>query len=285
MFAAFLSPDMTYSCPIWKINASEKSPNRETLYDAQIRKLDYIIDQARIKSTDHVLEIGTGWGSFAIRAVQRLQCRVTSLTLSIEQKDLAEKRIAEAGLSDRIKVLLCDYRVHQPTHGAVYDKIVSIEMLEAVGRDYLNTYFGCIHKLLKRTGGIAVFQCITIPESRYEAYSRSTDFIRKYIFPGGHLPSVTRLVNAMTAGSQGHLTVDAIYNIGPHYARTLRLWKESYLEKFDTFGTMENPELFKRKWEYYFTYCEAAFNTKTLGDHIITASREGALEQLTGIPL
>lgn len=286
MFAAFLSADMTYSCPIWRTISSGKRPS-ESLYDAQMRKLDHIADQARIKSTDHILEIGTGWGSFAIRAVQRFGCRVTSLTLSKEQKDLAEQRIAQAGLTDQIKVLLCDYRLHETETGLVYDKIVSIEMLEAVGRDYLATYFQCVHKLLKKEGGIAVFQCITIPESRYEAYSKSNDFIRKYIFPGGHLPSVTQLVDSITKGSQGSLTVDTISNIGPHYARTLRLWKENFLVNFDSFkGELKgDPEVFKKKWEYYFTYCEAAFNTKTLGDHIITVSREGSLEQLEGVPL
>ena len=286
MFAAFLSPDMTYSCPIWETTVPGKQSS-ESLYDAQIRKLDHIADQARIKASDHVLEIGTGWGSFAIRAVQRFGCRVTSLTLSKEQKELAEQRIIQAGLSDRITVLLCDYRLHNVNSGAVYDKIVSIEMLEAVGREYLGIYFQCIHKLLKRDGGIAVFQCITIPEVRYESYSRSNDFIRKYIFPGGHLPSVTQLIDSITKGSEGLLVVDAVSNIGPHYARTLRLWKEAFLNNFDAFKAelKGDPAVFKRKWEYYFTYCEAAFNTKTLGDHIITVSREGALEQLEGVPL
>lgn len=280
MFASFLSPDMTYSCPIWQTYKAGKTVE-QTLYDAQLRKLDYIADQARIKQSDHVLEIGTGWGSFAIRTVQRFSCRVTSLTLSKEQKELAETRIAEAGLSDRIKVLLCDYRLHNGT----YDKIVSIEMLEAVGREYLDTYFSCIDKSLRKTGGIAVFQCITIPEARYEAYSRGQDFIRKYIFPGGHLPCVTQLIDSITKGSKGELIVDNVCNIGPHYARTLREWRQNFLANYETFKPANNPDIFKRKWEYYFTYCEAGFNTKTLGDHIITVSREGALEQLEGIPL
>lgn len=288
MFASFLSKDMTYSCPIWELEKGGKK-SQQSLYDAQIRKLDHIADQARIKKTDHVLEIGTGWGSFAIRAVQRFGCRITSLTLSQEQKELAEQNIAAAGLSDSIKVLLCDYRLHNATP---YDKIISIEMLEAVGREYLSTYFGCVDKLLKKDGGIAVFQCITIPEARYEAYSRSQDFIRKYIFPGGHLPSVTALVDAINQGSKGDLIVDTISNIGPHYARTLRIWKENFLQNFDTFkpaleakAGAGGVDVFRRKWEYYFTYCEAGFNTKSLGDHIITVAREGALEQLEGVPM
>lgn len=172
MFAAFLSPDMTYSCPVWK--RAEPDAPEETLEEAQVRKLQIFIDEAHIKRTDHVLEIGTGWGSFAIQAVQKTGCRITSLTLSREQKVLAEERIAKAGLSDRIEVLLMDYRT-LPVPQEPYDKIVSIEMLEAVGKEFLSTYFACIHRLLKKNGGIAVFQCITMPEGRYEAYSKSEE--------------------------------------------------------------------------------------------------------------
>lgn len=173
MFAAFLSPDMTYSCPIWKpVTAGTES--QESLKEAQITKLHRFIDGARIKSTDHVLEIGTGWGSFAIEAVKTTGCRVTSLTLSKEQKALAEERIRDAGLDDRIEVLLMDYRA-LPVPEKPYDKVVSIEMLEAVGEEYLSTYFACIDKLLKKDGGIAVFQCITMPEGRHEAYSKSVE--------------------------------------------------------------------------------------------------------------
>jgi cyclopropane-fatty-acyl-phospholipid synthase len=161
MFAAFLSDDMTYSCPIWSPISSGLT---ETLEDAQMRKLQRFISNARIKAWDHVLEIGTGWGSFAIEAVRRTGCRVTSLTLSVEQKELAEKRIAVAGFEDHITVLLCDYRA-LPTPEVLYDKVVSIEMLEAVGKEYLTAYFQCVDKLLKPNGGIAVFQCITMPES------------------------------------------------------------------------------------------------------------------------
>lgn len=173
MFAAFLSPDMTYSCPIWKTPQAGASPE-ESLEEAQMTKLHRFIDGARIKSTDHVLEIGTGWGSFAIEAVRTTGCRITSLTLSKEQKALAEARIANAGLSDRIDVKLMDYRA-LPVPDTPYDKIVSIEMLEAVGQEYLGTYFSCINRLLKKDGGIAMFQCITMPEGRHEAYSKGEE--------------------------------------------------------------------------------------------------------------
>ena len=259
MFAAFLSDDMTYSCPMWA-SASDPKSAEETLESAQCRKLRYFIGQAKIKRTDHVLEIGTGWGSFAIEAVKTTGCRVTSLTLSREQKELADERIAAAGYAENIEVLLCDYRALPMPNEGPYDKVVSIEMLEAVGREYLQLYFNCVHKLLKPDGGIGVFQCITMPEARYEAYSSGEDFIRKYIFPGGHLPSVSQLVSNIDRGSEGHLVVDDIKNIGGHYAKTLRLWRQKFEQNFDTAirpallsehkgMTDRDTELFKRKWQ------------------------------------
>lgn len=176
MFAAFLSPDMTYSCAIWdRLPDSTQTDSQESLEMAQIRKLHRFIDGCKIKADDHVLEIGTGWGSLAIEAVTKTGCRVTSLTLSKEQKALAEQRIEAAGLQDRITVLLCDYRELELPNGKRFDKIVSIEMLEAVGREYLATYFGCIDRLLKEDGGIAMFQCITMPENRVDAYAKSEE--------------------------------------------------------------------------------------------------------------
>jgi cyclopropane-fatty-acyl-phospholipid synthase len=257
MFAAFLSPDMTYSCPIWRPTSSLDS-KPETLEAAQMTKLRRFIIGAKIKPSDHVLEIGTGWGSFAIEAVRATGCRVTSLTLSIEQKALAENRIAAAGYTDQIEVILMDYRA-LPIPRVLYDKVISIEMLEAVGAEYLETYFGCIHRLLKQDG-IAVFQCITMPEGRYEAYARGQDFIRKYIFPGGHLPSVKQLVEKISAGSEGTLVVEKIENIGGHYAKTLRLWREEFMMNFESrirpalmleHEDMGEKEIavFQRKWE------------------------------------
>jgi cyclopropane-fatty-acyl-phospholipid synthase len=164
MFAAFLSPDMTYSCPIW-LPKSDPKCAEETLEEAQDRKLARFITNAKLKSSDRVLEIGTGWGSLAIKAATETGCSVVSLTLSKEQKQLAEDKIEAAGLSDKITVLLCDYRNLQIPPEGRFDKVISIEMLEAVGREYLDTYFECVNKLLKPEGGIAVFQCITIPEA------------------------------------------------------------------------------------------------------------------------
>ncbi|QSZ34591.1 hypothetical protein DSL72_006185 [Monilinia vaccinii-corymbosi] len=268
MFAAFLSEDMTYSCPIWRaISSASLESEEETLEEAQRTKLDRFIDGARIKPSDHVLEIGTGWGSFAIQAVRRTGCRVTSLTLSVEQKALAEKRIFAAGFGDKIEVKLMDYRA-LPIPRLPYDKIISIEMLEAVGAEYLETYFSCIHRLLK-PDGIAVFQCITMPEGRYEAYAKGEDFIRKYIFPGGHLPSITQLIDNITKASEGTLVVEMVENIGGHYAKTLRLWKEKFLTNFESrirpalmaehqeMGEKE-VEVFRKKWEVRISPCNSS---------------------------
>ncbi|KAI5861602.1 cyclopropane-fatty-acyl-phospholipid synthase [Durotheca rogersii] len=292
MFAAFLSEDMTYSCPIWSLQVPPYQ-REETLNEAQTTKLHRFINGARIKPTDHILEIGTGWGSFAIEAVKCTRCRVTTLTLSKEQKALAEKRIEAAGFSSRIEVWLMDYRNLPST--VTYDKIVSIEMLEAVGQEYLGTYFACIHRLLKRDG-IAMFQCITMPEGRHATYSKSEDFINKYIFPNGYLPSTTQLLDHISKESGGTLIVERVENIGGHYAKTLRLWRENFLRNFESVispalaagspqMTQREIDVFKRKWVYYFSYCEAGFVTKTLGDVIITVGREGAMELMEGIPI
>lgn len=294
MFAAFLSQDMTYSCPIWQRETGREA-DCETLEEAQYRKLLRFIEGSHLKNSDHVLEIGTGWGSFAIEAARKTGCRVTTITLSKEQKEFAEKRIQAAGLQDRIAVKLVDYR-ELPDTEKPYDKIVSIEMLEAVGQEYLATYFASIDRLLKKDGGIAMFQCITMPEGRHEQYSKSVDFINQYIFPGGYLPSITQLMNHISRQSNGTLIIEKVENIGGHYAKTLRLWNQNFQYQFDDVikpallhnhpgMSKEAIQVFRRKWEYYFTYCEAGFMTKTLGDVIITVGREGALELMEGIPL
>ncbi|KAL2190517.1 cyclopropane-fatty-acyl-phospholipid synthase [Thermothelomyces heterothallicus CBS 203.75] len=294
LFAAFLSADMTYSCPVWA-PLPRRSNSEETLEAAQFRKIHRVIASARIKRGDHVLEIGTGWGSFAIEAVKTTGCRVTTATLSREQKAWVEERVRREGLGDKVDVLLLDYRAIPAVPGG-YDKIVSIEMVEAVGKEHLGAYFGVVHRLLKREGGIAVLQCITMPEGRQAAYEEREDFINRYIFPGGYLPSITQLLDHITAESNGTLIVESVANIGGHYARTLRLWRERFLANYDAKIRQvlaakhpdtreEELDVFRRKWEYYFSYCEAGFLTKTLGDVIITVGREGAMELMEDIPL
>lgn len=235
----------------------------DTLEVAQLRKLHYTIAAARIKAGDHVLEIGTGWGSFAIEAVRKTGCRVSTITLSSEQANVARQRVKKAGLEHKIEVLVCDYR-HAPLPGGGrgrFDKLFSIEMIEHVRAEYLDTYFACVDRYLKVESGIAVFQCSTIPEGRYEGYKRRTDFIQRYIFPGGHLPTVSVLVRSIDRGSKGRLVVEDIKSRSGHYVATLRLWRERFLENWEsviepTFRekkpgmTDADLDMFRRKFVY-----------------------------------
>lgn len=257
MFASFLSPDMTYSAPIF-LPASHPDAASDTLQAAQLRKLQYAISATRIKSTDHVLEIGTGWGSFALLAAQTTGCRVTTVTPSGEQKRFAEGRIAAAGLEGKITVVQADYRELEGL--GPFDKMVSIEMIEHVGHDFLDTYFRCVDRYLKKDGGIGFFQCITIPETRYKSYLRSEDFIKKYIFPGGHLPTVSGLVGSIDRGSGGRLIVEEVKSVAAYYPRALRSWNEKFqanfeneiapgLQKKHPEMTKVDMEIFRRKWE------------------------------------
>lgn len=264
----------------------------DELEAAQKTKLQLIIKRANIRPGDRVLEIGTGWGSFAMEAVRMTGCTVDSVTLSVEQKALAEQRIAAAGMESKIKVHLMDYRDFPSSWTDRFDRVCSIEMLEAVGIEFLPTYFKCVDRVLKRQGGVAVFQCITMPESRAEAYYKGVDFIRKWIFPGGVLPSVTSLVNGATDGSNGNLILDTLVSIGPHYARTLREWKDRFEANFDKVirpallrdhdeisrlpeqARQKEVDVFRRKWIYYFVYCEVGFTHRVINDHILAFTRE-----------
>jgi cyclopropane-fatty-acyl-phospholipid synthase len=297
MFAAFLDPTMMYSAPLW-LPLSDPASATESLETAQLRKLHYTITAARIVASDHVLEIGTGWGSFAIEAVRQTGCRVTTLTASSEQAILARERIREAGYEQKIEVLVCDYRLAPlpDTKGGKYDKIVSIEMIEHVGEKYLDTYFQCMDRYLKTDGGIGVFQVITMPEPRYEGYKTRTDFMQRYIFPGGHLPTVSGMVASIDRASKGNLVVEDIKSVSGHYVKALRLWRENFLKSWDTLIkpglkekmpnlTTADMNIFRRKWEYYFSYCEAGFVTKTLGDVSITVGREGATALIDDVPI
>lgn len=279
----------------------ETHPGRQTplllandeLEDGQLRKLRIHIDRASLKSHHRVLEIGTGWGSFSIEAVRSSGCTIDSLTLSVEQKTLAEQRIAAAGLSDKIKVHLMDYRDMPAKWTDYFDRVVSIEMLEAVGIEFLQGYFSCINNVLKKDGGICVIQCITMPEERFETYINSVDFIKKWIFPGGVLPSVTAIIDNVERGSKGTLILDAVHSIGPHYSRTLREWRRRFEVHFDnviapallkdheeirkmtTADQEREIQIFKKKWLYYFIYCEVGFTERVIGNHILSFTRSG----------
>ena len=244
LFSQFLDETMSYS------SAWFADPN-EPLETAQLRKIDGILDQARVGEGTRVLEIGSGWGALAIRAAQR-GAQVTTITISSEQAVLAQKRFADAGLTDRIDLQLVDYR----DVTGEYDAIVSVEMIEAVGEEYWPTYFAAIDRLLAPGGAVSI-QAITMAHHRYLATRRSYGWIQKYIFPGGLIPSTEAIDH--TLAEHTSLAVTERRSLGPHYARTLRLWRERFNANWDTIEGFD--ETFRRMWEFYLAYCEAGFAT------------------------
>lgn len=268
-YSLFLGESMMYSAALYR------KPD-ETLEQAQKNKLQELIRKARLQPGDQVLEIGCGWGSFAIEAARTVGCRVTGITISEEQLAFARERVRQAGVEDKVKIGLCDYRDVQ----GKYDKIVSIEMLEAVGHEYFGAFFRLCDRVLK-PNGLVVLQVITIPDQRYNAYRRSTDWIQKHIFPGGLLPSLTALTRAMTR--QSNLFIESLENIGPHYAPTLRTWRERFEAQRGKLIDMGFDETFIRKWRYYFCYCEAGFATRTTNDLHLVLTR-AANRNLPGEP-
>lgn len=258
-----------YACFLdetWMYSAAFFENDDDDLATAQLRKIHKLIDKAQITADDHVLEVGCGWGSFAIVAAQRTGCRVTGITLSKEQLKLAQERAAAAGVSDRVDFQLCDYR-HVT---GLYDKIVSIEMLEAVGHEYFDDYFKALDRLLKPEGRIAI-QVITIPDDRYESYRMSCDFIQKHIFPGGHLPSLEALEESMRRVSSFRLADRE--DIGLHYAETLRRWRMRFNAKRAEILKLGYAERLFRAWNYYFSYCEAGFDSKHIHDFQLVLTR------------
>ncbi|MCJ7499729.1 cyclopropane-fatty-acyl-phospholipid synthase family protein, partial [bacterium] len=258
-FALFLDRSMTYSCGMYP------GPDT-TLRKAQELKLRTIIEMAGITSEDHVLEIGCGWGSFAIEAAGNTGCRVTGITISTQQLELARQRVRKAGLEDRVTLKLLDYRYLDGS----YDKIISIEMLEAVGHGNLGKWFAICDRVLK-PGGTGVFQVITIPHKRYGEYRRSSDWIRKHIFPGGHLPSLKAIRDAVERSST--LTTTKVESIGSHYVRTLKDWDVNLKENHEKARELGFDDIFLRKWEYYFAYCRAGFETGAIDDHQIVLEK------------
>lgn len=263
-FSLFLDQSMTYSCGIYT------SPHT-TLREAQQQKLRTIIEMADITERDHVLEIGCGWGSFAYEAAKKTGCRVTGITISTRQLELARQRVREAGLNDKIALKFLDYRHLE----GQYDKIVSIEMLEAVGHANLGKWFAICDRLLK-PGGMAVIQVITIPHQRYGQYRRTSDWIRKHIFPGGHLPSLEVIRDTLDRNTT--LTITRIENIGSHYARTLKDWDENLKQNRERARELGFDDPFLRKWEYYFAYCRAGFATSAIDNHQIVLQKTSVKE-------
>ncbi|MCA9015278.1 MAG: class I SAM-dependent methyltransferase [Planctomycetaceae bacterium] len=247
-YQLFLDETMCYSSGVFEADSA-------TMQEASLAKLERACRSLNLQPDDHLLEIGTGWGGLAIYAAKNYGCRVTTTTISREQYHLAVERVHAAGLSNRITVLLSDYRDLE----GEYDKLVSIEMIEAVGSEYFETYFEKCSQLL-RADGMMFLQSIVIKDQRFEEYLRSVDFIRRYIFPGGCLPSVAAILQSTTRASD--LRLLQLEDIAPHYAQTLRCWQQQFQNQLDRVRELGYSESFIRMWNYYFSYCEAAFEER-----------------------
>lgn len=252
LYALFLDPTMTYSC-------AEFSSPSVSLEAAQVAKLDTACRALELETGMRVLEIGSGWGSFALHAARRYGVSVTGITLSQRQNEWARRRAEEEGLADRVKFELCDYR---HVRGR-YDRIASIEMFEAVGHEYYADFFRAVNRCLA-PGGKFFLQTITIPDQRYERYRREFDFIKKHIFPGGLLASLQRILTVVKYETQ--LCLEAMRDIGHHYATTLRIWRQRFLENRRQVLSLGFDRRFLRLWEFYLASCEAAFSIRHIGD-------------------
>jgi cyclopropane-fatty-acyl-phospholipid synthase len=259
LFRLMLDETMTYSCAVFA------RPD-EPLADAQRRKLRLVCDKLALTPADHVLEIGCGWGSFALTAAGEYGARVTGLTLSPAQAEIARARVREAGLDNRVRIVEDDYRIHQGS----YTKLASIEMIEAIGQKQFPVFFAACDRLLAR-GGRACVQTILIPDHRWNRYRRSPDWIERYVFPGCLIPSLASLGSAAAAASR--LTFTDVEEIGVHYAETLRRWRATFLERLDEVHDLGYDDHFVRTWDFYLACCEAGFRTRALRDAQIVLER------------
>lgn len=245
LYTRFLDSEMMYSSAIYP-------DDNASLDEAQRHKLDTICQKLDLKSCDDLLEIGTGWGGLAIYAAQHYGCHVTTTTISEEQHNYVEQRINDLNLTGKITLLKKDYRLLE----GQYDKLVSIEMIEAVGYEYLESFFTQCNKLLK-PGGKMLLQAITIADQRFDFYRNNVDFIQRYIFPGGFLPSVNEISIRTTRHT--NMVIESLHDIGLDYAKTLAHWRENFLASWHELPQFGYDESFKRLWLYYFAYCEGAF--------------------------
>ena len=263
MFEQFLDPTMMYS-------AAQFLTADDTLEQAQLNKLQRICQKLDLKPADHLLEIGTGWGSMALYAAQHYGCKVTTTTLSKEQFDYTQTRIEALGLQEQVTLLLEDYR----DLTGQYDKLVSIEMIEAVGHHFLPSYFKQCARLLK-PHGLMLLQAITIREQRYEQAKSSVDFIQRYIFPGGALPSVQKMLEIV--GKDTDMNLMHMEDFGLHYAKTLRLWHENFRRAHGRLTELGYDEYFLRLWEFYLCYCEGGFMERTIGTAQLLLAKPAAI--------
>ncbi|WP_282131029.1 cyclopropane-fatty-acyl-phospholipid synthase family protein [Pseudoalteromonas aliena] len=249
LYESFLSKEMLYSSAVY--------PSKEaTLEEAQQYKLKRICEQVELQHGDSVIEIGTGWGAFAIYAATNFDCHVTTTTISDEQHDYVAKKVKELGLDSKITLLKLDYRLLK----GKYDKLVSIEMIEAVGHDYLPSFFTQCGELLKDNGAMLI-QAITIGDQRYKHYLKNSDFIQQYIFPGGCLPSLNEMSEQIKNNTD--MVIHTVNDIGAHYARTLADWRTRFIQSWPDLDRSKFDERFYRLWLFYFAYCEGAFRTRS----------------------
>ena len=258
-FAEWLDERMMYSSALF-------TGPRDTLEQAQVAKLDRICAKLALEPEHHLLEIGTGWGGLAIHAAQSTGCRVTSITISREQHEHARSRVQALGLEDRVEVLLKDYR----DLDGRYDRVVSVEMIEAVGHQYLDTYLAQIERCLK-PDGLALIQAITIEDFRYARALGTVDYIKRYVFPGSFIPSVSAITTAMARSTR--LGLIELTDFGASYALTLKAWRERFEAAWERIVEMGFDETFRRRWRYYLAYCEGGFAERAISDvHLLFAA-------------
>ncbi len=274
-YKLFLDERLAYSCGIHYTAA-------DTLEQAQVQKFDRICQKLQLTPQDHLLEVGTGWGGFAAHAAREYGCRVTTTTISREQHDFAQRHfegMGEAG--KRIELLFCDYR-HLPEVTATrFDKLVSIEMFEAVGREHYDKYFGVCDRMLKREG-VGLIQTITIKEQVWDAYRWQSDWIKKHIFPGSELASLAEISKSL--GRSTSLQVFNLEDIGEHYVLTLREWRSRFLAQLDQVRLLGFDQTFIRTWDYYLAYCEGAFHERYISDVQLMMTKIGNGQRLWGEP-
>ena len=263
-YQLWLDDTMTYSCGIFENKNS-------TMKEASIKKLDSLINKLDVKPGDTILEIGTGWGSFACHAAKEYGCKVITTTISDSQYDYAKEMISLKNLDDQVTLLKEDYRNLTGT----YDKIVSIEMIEAVGHENIPTYFKKVSELLTNGGKFAL-QGITYNDQKFDTYKHSVDFINKYIFPGACLISLSQVLD--TLKNDTNLILNDLLDITSHYAKTLNIWRENFLSKRDEISSLGFDDNFIRLWEFYLVYCEAGFIEQNIGDYqFLFTKKEGLL--------
>lgn len=270
-YKLFLDETMAYSCGIF---TSEQA----TMQEASLEKFDRICKKINLTADDHLLEIGSGWGGFAIFAAENYGCQVTTTTISQKQYELAQKRIREAGLSDRIDLLFEDYRELKGR----FDKLVSIEMIEAVGHHFYDRFFQCCGRLLK-PDGLMLLQAITIRDQVYEQHKNSVDFIKHYIFPGSCIPSLTAIISAVTSATD--MKMFHLEDITPHYAKTLRLWRKNFFKEIEEIRKQGFQDSFINMWEFYLCYCEAGFAERYLGNVQVILAKPDFRQELIIPPL